>query len=612
MKNKIIIYLLIGYTQLVGLTSCSDFLKEKSVDQYDTENIFKSEELLKSAIVGNLNVLASIYRDELVVYFNCGTDIEYSESNRTNMDTYNLFAQDPVIASIWNKLFKGINDANIILDGIDESQVSSAVRNRVKSEALFLRSYYYFLGVRIFGNMPLRLHRTEEYTFDDPRVESAEIYRQIISDLRIVCEISALPLKKSISELARPSMAAAKGLLAKVLLQVISIKKAFDDGKFESTYYAADEFGNYFDNNNLFPPSEIGNMIEEAYALTSDLIDHRQTYDLEILPFYGDAFKDGNLESIMSVVYLEDVNYGAGWGKNQMGAYPDVATLGNFQDVAPYVNALVGFQPVLRATPSYFDAANTLWPSASNPLHWLDKSDVRICYFTEGDMRRDYVIFDGIVAKDAETGLFCKIDRTRRPMWGITKYRHGTLQDSFGKDRFPWRNGKDFHIMRFAEIYLMQAELEVYRHNYKEVCDNLNVLRNRARGEFYEKDKDNPEEKVIKLSESQTPDFPNYTEDIVRDMKAISSNSDMPDENYYLELVLRERGLELGFELQRWFDLVRTGRLYEKLDSSLGLSYTPRAGVNFNKTKHYVFPIPSLDLSVNTNDEGFKQNPNYN
>jgi len=57
-----------------------------------------------------------------------------------------------------------------------------------------------------------------------------------------------------------------------------------------------------------------------------------------------------------------------------------------------------------------------------------------------------------------------------------------------------------------------------------------------------------------------------------------------------------ERRLELAFEGQRWFDLVRTG----SVDSEMGESISPN---------YYVFPIPISEVLVSPN---ITQNAGYN
>lgn len=65
------------------------------------------------------------------------------------------------------------------------------------------------------------------------------------------------------------------------------------------------------------------------------------------------------------------------------------------------------------------------------------------------------------------------------------------------------------------------------------------------------------------------------------------------------EIIWKERRLELAFEHDRWFDLLRTGQAAEVMQAH---------GKNFVEDKHELFPIPEEQL-IQTPD--MKQNPGY-
>ncbi len=50
--------------------------------------------------------------------------------------------------------YTGINQCNVVLDHLPEIEIDAALRDRVTGEALFLRSYYYFQLVQVFGDVP--------------------------------------------------------------------------------------------------------------------------------------------------------------------------------------------------------------------------------------------------------------------------------------------------------------------------------------------------------------------------------------------------------------------------------------------------------------------------
>jgi hypothetical protein len=67
------------------------------------------------------------------------------------------------------------------------------------------------------------------------------------------------------------------------------------------------------------------------------------------------------------------------------------------------------------------------------------------------------------------------------------------------------------------------------------------------------------------------------------------------------EAIAKERRLELAFEGHRWYDLVRTGKVYEEMSAK---KYPIRPNMN-------LFPIPQQQLDIIRNPEVLAQNPGY-
>jgi len=90
-------------------------------------------------------------------------------------------------------------------------------------------------------------------------------------------------------------------------------------------------------------------------------------------------------------------------------------------------------------------------------------------------------------------------------------------------------------------------------------------------------------------------------------LTALSSTTRSSKENL-LAAILKERRLELAFEGQRWFDLVRYGKVEDIMNSlnSRDSGRLPQRRA-FTETS-YLFPIPSTAIDVNAN---LVQNPGY-
>jgi hypothetical protein len=118
------------------------------------------------------------------------------------------------LESIWQRYYEGISRTNDVIHRLGDG-VSSNVKQSVIAEAKFLRAYYYFHLVNIFGEIPLKTKPA--LTAEDlhvPVSSIAKIYEQIEIDL--IQSIDILPV--STLTYGRATQGAALGLLAKVYL----------------------------------------------------------------------------------------------------------------------------------------------------------------------------------------------------------------------------------------------------------------------------------------------------------------------------------------------------------------------------------------------------------
>ena len=96
---------------------------------------------------------------------------------------------------MWRSPWVGIGQCNIVLNSLLEAEVvSERIKNRCLGEAYFLRAHYYYVLVRLYGGVPLRLapYNPGEPT-DIARATVEETYAQIISDCKNAVDL--LPAK---------------------------------------------------------------------------------------------------------------------------------------------------------------------------------------------------------------------------------------------------------------------------------------------------------------------------------------------------------------------------------------------------------------------------------
>jgi len=144
---------------------------------------------------------------------------------------------------MWSDHFEGIYRANTVLKFIPEMEsISDDLKNRLVGEAKFLRGFYYFNLVKLFGAVPVitsRPNNAEESVL--PRDPVDEVFDQIIQDFKDA-QTSLPPVTqfRGTADEGRATWGAATGYLGKVYLYrgqyadaAAEFKKIIDSGDYE-------------------------------------------------------------------------------------------------------------------------------------------------------------------------------------------------------------------------------------------------------------------------------------------------------------------------------------------------------------------------------------------
>ena len=124
------------------------------------------------------------------------------------------------VAELWRKLYAGIGRANFAIEITQEFNgfITDGLKERIIAEGKFLRGFYYFELVKLFGDVPLFLEaiRTTEDELFKERSSVATLYAQIEQDLADAAAV--LPKRGESADVWRATSGAALGMLAKVQL----------------------------------------------------------------------------------------------------------------------------------------------------------------------------------------------------------------------------------------------------------------------------------------------------------------------------------------------------------------------------------------------------------
>jgi starch-binding outer membrane protein, SusD/RagB family len=137
------------------------------------------------------------------------------------------------IQNIWSLSYKFIYSANAVLAGLNQSSgVSPAVKNELTGEAKFIRAFFHFYLVNLFGDVPLVLSTDYATNTNITRTSRNEMYKQIIQDLQDAKQLLLPDYSFSNGERVRPNKYAAGALLSRVYLFTNEWQNAADEASY--------------------------------------------------------------------------------------------------------------------------------------------------------------------------------------------------------------------------------------------------------------------------------------------------------------------------------------------------------------------------------------------
>ncbi len=208
-------------------SSCKKWLEEKPRSVITTNQYYTNAQDAEAAVNAVYSFIYAPFNkggfDEMpyaMIEVVTGQYINKSESSIT-ADFYNLRynSASPYLSSWWNSCYQGIEAANLAIFNIPNITMEQGQKNRLIAQAKFLRAYFYYNLVNIFGDVPLKITPTAKP--EDallPKTTVKDIYEKVIITDLLDAEKSELP-QTPVGN-GRVSLGAVKALLAKVYLSM--------------------------------------------------------------------------------------------------------------------------------------------------------------------------------------------------------------------------------------------------------------------------------------------------------------------------------------------------------------------------------------------------------
>jgi hypothetical protein len=554
MKAKLTV---VALTVLAGMAACVD-LEENPVSGV-TGEYFESAEGADAATTAIYSRLRTYYGQEQEIRMGmAGTDSwkRGGECIPNGCGPWNDYTSTlgpslgQSLQDLWQQSYSAINAANTAIFYIDASTAIPASQKAIRlGEARFLRALFYHNLVRNWGAVHLTLEPAAGVQVDASRTPPAEVYSTaIVPDLEFAIE--NLPLTQT--QQGRATRGAAQTLLAEVLL----------------TRGGPGDF-------------------DRARDLTTAVISSG-TYALN--PTYREIFcgperpagpcdfntgLEANREYVFAVAFTGDGTRDV--SGNSLHWYWTMAY--DIQGAPGLSRTLEYDRPFRRLSPTRYTL--DLWNRATDSRYNA----------TFQTLWRSNTGAPGTPAQGGDTAIFLPGTDTVDLVYRTGKRYRAFGQNEYTEVRFPtllkWldqtkpsiaaqQSQRDRHIWRIADVYLMRAEANIRAGRNAEAIPDFNTLRRRA----------------------AWPGMAAANELSPAQVDSVMTSG--------VDFLLNERARELTGEEQRWYPLVRMGKLIERVQR-----YNPTGGPNI-QTKHLLRPIPQGQIDATSgNAAAFPQNPGY-
>lgn len=223
------IVLFIACALLLGNFSCSDELDLQPLDRVTTDAFYKTRADFDGAVFAsyssiqdfwgtsteNLGEFGEFWKISMTITDDVAADANNGGSSR-DIDNLILRSSDIPFAAVYTQIYEGIYRANLVLDTLDgENELTAEDKAELGAEAKFLRAWFHFQAMKMFGTPPLALDIRTDIN-DQARENSTQdaLYTAILTDFTDAA--AGLPDSWDSSNTGRVTSWAARSYIGKV------------------------------------------------------------------------------------------------------------------------------------------------------------------------------------------------------------------------------------------------------------------------------------------------------------------------------------------------------------------------------------------------------------
>ena len=650
----------------LGMVSCSDFLEEDNKTGQTADLLYNTKSGIDGLVSTSYSFLRGWYGKEAsLALTEGGTDLFYygGDSGEKLPLTYQISPETPgntkkdnlCFDEYWEMFYDAVDVCNTALKFIPaNANLTDAQKAAYMGEEYFLRAFYYWHMVNIWGGIPYNKEPVKSAATDAYRPTEEQVYSNILEDLDNA--ISQFNTKDNDKATGRASKAAARALKARVLLYAADLLG--QSGITSNETYAG---------KNLYQLAldEADAVINSGYASLSPsffeefrLNNESVTTNPECI--FGVVYSNGHVGDGYNVLpkrYSTGADYSSNIvrvGSPKGGNASHLMFVGKWSNSGAdltdvFVRATKADQalqgiPVAEYYSKYSRGFARFIPTVHmfNEFKKIEGTDQRYA----ATIRDIYTIAPGLVS--------AKYPQMKDTAIYFTNYTadspegKAAIQKSYNKYRLYTLTGGDLPLYTSADeakaVPYSSANgtptSALYGDNRYNTKDHMGEWTFLALQKFEDNDFDfssnakiTPEiserdyfcirvaEMYLIKAECQmhTGGDALSTLNQLRSVRAINGKNNLLSGSVTIDTILRERMFELAGEYQRWFDLRRTGKLIEYVKAYNGQAN----GTNPNdfgpgiQSHHTLRPIPQTQMDAVTNVStypdvsGFYQNPGY-
>lgn len=577
-------------TFLIISSSCEDFLEEKDYSNITGDSFYPTEKGIESLVNACYTPLRFYYGKEFsLVYTELGTDI-ITAGNGAIDNPYTYYRNDMVRltdkgtdknSDYWRYFYLGLNNANSAVARVPVSALPIVTRKIREGEVLFLRAFYLWHIVNIWGGVHFTTEESTEAVSELNMTDENVFFNQIIEDLRKA--IPLLPI--TTTEYGRVTKPAAQAFLARTYLYVKDYSNAYayaDTVINDYGFDLLDDFSDLWDVNND----------KNNEVIWSVIWSENDEYSKTILE--GQQDKDGSDQEWFERAPGNQMHMFFGMTYDKLTINGQTPVKRDIENGRPF-NRLI---PTRFLLDLYNEAIDSRYRKTFKTVWYANN----VVYPDSTDINGDAVLVNGkkVLSKVpmieiGDTAIFVTKDvipdeiNAQKPYLIFDRENLfesdgtpvGTRQTNFSLRKFddPTRDPLDandqsskfdVYVFRLAEMYFIAAEAQMYLGNNQAAADLINVVRRRAA------------------------------------VDGMESLMEVTAGDMNIDFILDEKAREFAGEYVRWFDLKRTGKLIERVrlhNNDAALNIQPY---------HVNRPIPENELNAVTNKNVFKQHEGYN